>query len=339
MTLTGSLMAELKSLPTADNNCRIAVQSRVDDILRPPGALGRLDEVAVWLAGWQRSCEPDVTRPRVIIFAGDHGVASAEDVSAFPTEVTGEMVLAFEKGVATVSAMAETMGAKVKVFDVGVGCPTANLRNEPAMSEASFTAAFQAGRDAVSGLSQVDLLVVGEMGIGNTTAAAAVSAAIVGGDTQSFVGNGTGVTTEALVTKHRVVAEALARISNQLPPLEILREVGGTELAAMAGAMFEARVRPIPMILDGYIASASAVVLHALDSSLTEHMIAGHLSEEPGHTQVLDHMGMNPLLKLDLRLGEASGALLAIPIVLMACRAVTRVATFAEWFDNYGGAK
>ena len=177
-----------------------------------------------------------------------------------------------------------------------------------------------------------DLVLLGEMGIGNTTAAAAVTAAIIGGDTTTFVGRGTGVDDDAFANKVAVVSAAVERIAEVEDPLEVLREVGGAELAAIAGALAEARMRSIPVLLDGYIASTPALVLHAIDPRLTEHCLAGHGSAEPGHRRILDRLGLEPLITLELRLGEASGAMAAVPLVKMACAAVTEVPTFAEWF-------
>lgn len=327
---TDSLLAELARSHAADGVARAGVQARVDDILRPAGAMARLDEVAVWIAGWQRTVTPAVTAPAAVIFAADHGV-TVEGVSAYPAEVTGAMLAAFDAAKASVSALASVAGATVLAIDVGVGNPTGNLRIEAALSTERFASCFAAGREAVADL-ECDLLIVGEMGIGNTTAAAAVCAAILGPNAAPFVGRGTGVDDEALANKAAVVSDAVQRISTVTDPLEILREVGGAELVAMAGALFEARVRSVPVLLDGYIATSPALVLHAIDTRLIDHCWAGHCSAEPGHTVVLDHLGHEPLLTLDMRLGEASGAMAAVPLVKMACALVTDVPTFAEWF-------
>ena len=330
MVTAEQLVSEVDEATSADEEARTAVKARVDDILRPAGAFARLDAVAVHMAAWQRTTCPKVEQPAALIFAADHGVAS-DGVSAYPAEVTAAMLAAFEAQSATVSALASIAGAEVRAIDVGVGRPTANLRTEAALSPERFAEAFAAGRNAVGELS-TDLLVLGEMGIGNTTAAAAVTATILGGDTATFVGRGTGVDDEGYANKVAVVVEAVARIADVADPLEILREVGGAELVAIAGALVEARVRSVPVLLDGYIASAPALVLHAIDQRLTEHMLAGHGSAEPGHRHVLDQLGLEPLIALDLRLGEASGAMAAVPLVKMACTAVTEVPTFAEWF-------
>ena len=329
---TAELRDELEMMPPRDDQSSAALRDRVDDILRPKGAFERLDEVAVHMAAWQRSSSPGVEQPAAVIFAADHGVA-ADGVSAYPSEVTAAMLAAFEAKKATVSALAVVAGATVSAIDVGVGRPTANLRTEAALSHERFVEAFAAGRTAVGELD-TDLLVLGEMGIGNTTAAAAVTAALVGGEPAEFVGRGTGVDDAAYSHKVSVVAEAVARIWEVSDPLEILREVGGAELMAIAGALVEARSRSLPVLLDGYIASAPALALHVIDPRLTQHCLAGHASAEPGHQRILDRLGLEPLLTLDLRLGEASGAMAAVPLIKMACAAVTEVPTFAEWFGS-----
>lgn len=329
------LWAALDGLPPADEEASASVAARAADILRPAGALARLDAVAVWLAGWQRTPRPDVVHPAAVIFAGDHGVA-ADGVSAYPPEVTGAMTAAFARGVATINALADAARADVRVVDVGVGRPTANLRHEPALDEASFAACIDSGRAAVAELD-ADLLVVGEMGIGNTTAAAAVCACILGGEADGWVGRGTGVDERGRQAKVAAVADAQARTSGISDPLELLRHAGGSELAAMAGALVEARRRSIPVVLDGFVVGAAALALHAARPGALDHCVAGHVSAEPGHRRLLAHLGMEPLLDLGMRLGEGSGAMLAVPLVRMAARAVVEVATFAEWFGAVPG--
>lgn len=328
--MSSPLLEEFAAAPIADAASQRAVQARVDDILRPAGATARLDEVAVWLAGWQRTRSPQVTKPAAVIFAADHGVV-AEGVSAYPAEVTAAMLAAFNASKASVSALAAVAGATVTAVDVGVAKPTGNIRVEPALSQQRFDECFAIGRSTVAEID-TDLLIVGEMGIGNTTAAAAVSAALLGAEASPFVGRGTGVTNDAMGNKASVVADALARIAGQTDPLEILREVGGSELVAMAGALFEARMRSIPVLLDGYIATSPALALHSIGQDLIANCWAGHCSAEPGHHLVLTHLQRTPLLSLDMRLGEASGAMAAVPLVQMACALVTEVPTFAEWF-------
>ncbi len=320
------------TLPSPDGDAVAAVDARIADILRPPGALRRLDEIASWLAGWQRTNHPTVTSPHGLIFAADHGVVE-EGVSAFPADVTRSMLAAFDASRASISALAKVAGATITAIDVGVGDPTGNIRNEAAMSHERFEAVFARGRAAVRALD-TDLLILGEMGIGNTTVAAAVSMAIVGGTADGFVGRGTGVDDATYATKIGVVVEAITRMGESAEPLEILRQVGGAELVAIAGAILEARLRSIPILLDGYIATSPALVLHAIDPNLIAHCRAGHCSAEPGHRRVLNRIDLDPLLTLDMALGEGSGAMAAVPLVKMACALVTDVATFAEWFGD-----
>jgi nicotinate-nucleotide--dimethylbenzimidazole phosphoribosyltransferase len=317
---------------------RAAVQARVNDILRPAGALARLDELAVWVAGWQRTTNPSIDKPVALIFAGDHGV-SADGVSAYPIEVTGAMLEAFNQSKASISAMAAVAGATVHAVDVGVGLPTANIRTDPAMDHERLAASVAAGRAAVAEQVDgggIDLLIVGEMGIGNTTAAAAISCALLERLPQEVVGIGTGIPSDRLARKVAIVGQAVTRAAaadaDITNPSETLRHLGGTEVAAMTGALLEARARSIPVLLDGYVTSAAALVLHSIDPRLTEHIRAGHRSAEPGHRLVLERLGLEPLIELDLRLGEASGAMAALPLVQMACKLVTDVATFTEWF-------
>ncbi len=318
----------LRDLPAPDRTPAEAVAARGAANLRPAGAFARLEAAAAWLAGWQATTEPRVERPRVIVFGADHGVA-AEGVSAYPAEVTGLMVQAIGKGAATVSALARQAGAELVFVDVGVGAPTGNIRTEDAMTPEDFDAAVQAGVDAVEA-ADADLLVVGEIGIGNTTPAAAVTAAILGGDPTSWVGPGTGVEGEALAGKRAVVADAVARVG-PVDPMEALRRLGGKELAAMAGATVAARHRRLPMLLDGFIATAAVLPLERQQAGALDHCLAGHSSAEPGHQGQLDAIGKRPLLSLDLRLGEGSGAVAAIPLLQMACAAVVDVATFEEF--------
>ena len=328
------LTDDLAGLAAPCRDSVTAVEARVAEILRPPGALARLDAMAVWLAGWQRTATPAVTSPAALIFAGDHGV-TADGVSAYPADVTGAMLAAFGQDKASISAMARVAGASVRAVDVGVGRPTANIKDEPAMDEARFNACFEIGRQEVRDLD-TDLLILGEMGIGNTTAAAAVCSMLLDTPAADMVGPGTGVTGDALANKRAVVDQAVTRARSagvsRDQPLETLRHLGGTELVAMAGAMFEARTRSIAILLDGYITSSAALALHLVDARLTENIRAGHGSAEPGHRLVLDALGMDPLLTLDFHLGEASGAMAALPLVKMGCELVTAVPTFGEWF-------
>jgi nicotinate-nucleotide--dimethylbenzimidazole phosphoribosyltransferase len=324
------LADSLETMPDGDRASGDAVRARAADILRPAGALARLDEVAAWVAEWQRSSNPAVRRPAALIFASDHGVAAA-GVSKYPVDVTAAMLAAYRAGKSTVSAFAAIAGATVDAIDVGVGRPTGDIRFEPAMSAERFEEASAAGRLAVEHLD-ADLLVLGEMGIGNTTAAAAVAAALIGGDVDAWVGRGTGVDDDGLARKRKAVALAVERVAGVLDPLEVLRELGGAEFVAIAAAIVAARSRNLPVLLDGYVVTASALPLTYGLLSALDHCMVGHCSSEPGHRSLLERLGKQPLLDLGMRLGEGSGAMAAVPLVAMACAGVTEVPTFGEWF-------
>jgi nicotinate-nucleotide--dimethylbenzimidazole phosphoribosyltransferase len=326
----------LANLSAGDADSGAAVRARADDILRPAGALARFDDLAVWVAEWQRTATPAVRKPAALIFAADHGVAAA-GVSKYPIEVTGAMLAAYRAGKSTVSAFAAVAGASVDAIDVGVGRPTGDIRVEPALDQARFDECVEAARAAVDALD-ADLLVIGEMGIGNTTAAAAVAAAISAstaghtGDPVEWVGRGTGVDDESFRRKQDAVIAATQRIAGERDPLEILRQVGGAELVAMAAAVVAARQRNLPVLLDGYVVTASALPLAVVNPSALDHCQVGHVSAEPGHRMLVDRLGKRPLLDLHMRLGEGSGAMAAVPLVAMACAGITEVPTFTEWF-------
>jgi nicotinate-nucleotide--dimethylbenzimidazole phosphoribosyltransferase len=326
--IDGEVMPLLGNLPSPDAAASAAVQERASLVLRPVGALASLDEVAAWLAGWQRTSSPAVERPAAIVFVADHGVAE-EGVSAYPQSVTEAMLHALREGVATASVMASQVNATLEIVDVGVGRPTANLRREPALTVERFVDCFEAGRAAVRGLD-CDLLVLGEMGIGNTTAAAAVCAALFGLRAEDWTGRGTGIDNVGLERKIEVMESARRRVGD-VAPFEALRQLGGSELAAIAGAALEARQASIPVVLDGFVVTAAVAPLFLARRQALEHCIAGHCSSEPGHRLLLEKLGMRALIDLDLHLGEGSGALAAVPLIRLAAAAVTDVATFDEW--------
>ncbi|MCU1500778.1 MAG: cobT [Ilumatobacteraceae bacterium] len=324
------LTSALTSLPAGDDAAAEAVRLRASDILRPAGALARFDEVAVWVARWQETSRPAVTRPSAVIFAADHGVTAA-GVSKYPVDVTAAMLAAYRAGKSTVTAFAHVAGATVAAIDVGVGRPTGDIRFEAAMDQARFDEAVEAGRAAVEDLD-ADLLVLGEMGIGNTTAAAAVAAALGGGEVAAWVGRGTGVDDAGLARKRDAVRQSIDRVAGVLDPLEVLRELGGAELVAMAAAIVAARHRKLPVLIDGYVVTAAAWPLLLSAPGALDHCLVGHCSSEPGHRRLLERLGKQPLLDLEMRLGEGSGAMAAVPLVAMACAGVTEVPTFGEWF-------
>ena len=313
-----------------DGSARGSVRARADAVLRPTGALSRLDEIAVWLAGWQRTSSPSVQRPSTVVFAADHGVALA-GISAYPPETTKGMLAALEAGVATANVMSRAVGATFSIVDVGVGQPTGDIRTEAALTLERFAACVDAGVDAVRRAHEggTDLLVLGEMGIANTTAAAAVCLALFGGEADDWTGRGTGIDDFTLAFKLRTVAAAGGR-ARGLAPIDILREAGGAELVSIAAAVAEARRRSIPVVLDGFVVGAAVAPLHVANARALDHCVAGHRSGEQGHRLLLERLAMAPLVDLGLRLGEASGALLAVPLIRLAAAAVTDVATFQE---------
>jgi nicotinate-nucleotide--dimethylbenzimidazole phosphoribosyltransferase len=318
--------AVLDRLPAPDAAATAAAAARNGQLTKPPGALGRLEALALWLAGWQGTDKPTASRPQIAIFAGNHGVA-ARGVSAFPAEVTAQMVANFAHGGAAINQLARAFGAKLEVHALDLDRPTADFTAGPAMSEAEVVAALRTGWDAVD--PGADLFVAGEMGIGNTTVAAALAAALFGGE--GWAGRGTGVDDAGLARKAAVVAEGLALHAGVLDdPLQVLRCLGGREIAAMTGAIARARVERVPVILDGFITCAAAAVLACAVPGALDHCVAGHVSAEGAHGRLLAHLGLEPLLSLGLRLGEGSGAALAIGVVQGAVACHSGMATFAE---------
>lgn len=322
------IRTRLEAAASPDKAARQAAEGRNAVLTKPPGALGRLEEIAIWYASWRGDARPTIKAPQVLVFAGNHGVA-ARGVSAFPPEVTVQMVANFEAGGAAINQLSDLAGAKMSVHAIDLDQPTADFTQGPAMDEAAFMAAFNTGWDAVEAGS--DLLVVGEMGIGNTTSAAAIAHALYGGKPAEWTGRGTGVDEDGVALKAQVVADGIAaNASAANDPLEALRCLGGREIAAMAGAMARARVEGIPVILDGFICTAAAAVLHRTAKGALDHAIAGHASAEQAHTRMLEHLGKVPLLALDLRLGEGSGAALAIQVLKGALACHSGMASFAE---------
>ncbi len=311
-----------------DAAANAAAQERNSQLTKPPRALGRLEDLAIWYGGWRGTGRPEILAPQVIVFAGNHGV-TAQGVSAFPAEVTVQMVANFEHGGAAINQLARAAGAKMDVHALDLDRPTADFTQSPAMNDADCLAALQTGWRAVD--ENADLLVVGEMGIGNTTAAAAICAALYGGDVADWTGRGTGVDDAGLQVKTRVVAEGVA-LHTQTPHdgIDILARLGGREVAAMAGAIAAARSRNIPVILDGFICCAAAACLQEISKGALDHTVAGHQSAEAAHSVLLQKLGKEPLLSLGLRLGEGSGGALAINILKSAVACHSGMATFAE---------
>jgi nicotinate-nucleotide--dimethylbenzimidazole phosphoribosyltransferase len=317
----------MKILPMTDADAVAGAQARNGQLTKPPGALGRLEDLAIWYAGWRGTDRPSLNAPQIIVFAGNHGVA-AKGVSAFPPEVTEQMVLNFQHGGAAINQLAKTFGAKMDVHALSLDTPTADFTQCPAMTEAEVCAAIQSGWDAVD--ANTDLLVTGEMGIGNTTSAAAIGTALLGGNAADWTGRGTGVEGAVLQAKTDVVAAGVALHGGKGDGLDVLAALGGRELAAMAGAILRARSLRIPVILDGFICTAAATCLHVTQDGVLDHTVAGHQSDERAHARMLEALGKAPLLQLGLRLGEASGGALAIGVLQGAIACHSGMATFAE---------
>ncbi|WP_422029709.1 nicotinate-nucleotide--dimethylbenzimidazole phosphoribosyltransferase [Roseovarius sp.] len=318
----------LQDLPEEDAAARAAAQERNGQLTKPPGALGRLEDLAAWYCAWRGDAKPVISRPQVIVFAGNHGV-TAQGISAFPADVTAQMVANFEAGGAAINQLANAFGARMDVHALELERPTADFTQGPAMAAEEFVAALKTGWEAVD--PEADLLVVGEMGIGNTTAAAAMALALYGGEAGDWTGRGTGVSDEALRLKADVVARAVAANAGcGADGLEVLRCLGGREIAAMAGAMVRARGLRIPVILDGFICTAAAACLAVTRKGALDHAVAGHVSAEAAHPALLERLGKEPLLAMGMRLGEGSGGALAIGVLKGAVACHSGMATFAE---------
>ncbi len=315
-------------LPGPEESATEAVWNRQDQLTKPPRSLGRLEELVAWLATWQRLPRPRLDRVKVLVFAGSHGV-TARGVSAFPAEVTAQMVSNFTAGGAAINQLARAVGAELSVIPISVEKPTADFTAAPAMSDEEFLAAVNAGYAAVE--PNTDLVCVGEMGIGNTTAAAALCCGLFGGPAGNWTGRGTGVDDEGLARKTMVVAEAVALHADAgSDPLEIARRLGGRELAAILGAALACRHRHVPLMVDGYVATAAVAPLAKLNRKGLAHAMAGHVSAEAAHGRLLMALGLDPILDLNMRLGEASGACLAVSILRGALACFDGMATFAD---------
>lgn len=318
----------LAELPAPNADAIAAARARQAELTKPAGSLGRLEDVAVFMAGWQGRERPRVEHGRVAIFAGNHGV-TRHGVSAFPAEVTAQMVGNFEAGGAAINQLARAAGLALTVVALELDRPTGDFTCEPALSEANCLAALSAGAAVVE--PGRDLLVVGEMGIGNSTSAAALCARSFGGAASDWVGPGTGLDMAGVGRKAEVIERALAfHAVAPVGAFETLRRVGGRELAAIAGAVLAARLARVPVLLDGFISCASIASLAAQNPGIVDHCLAGHCSTEPGHARLLSRLGLDPLLTLGMRLGEGSGAAVAASIVRAALAAHDGMATFAE---------
>ena len=322
------LRAACRDLPAGDAAGADAALRRQSILTKPLGSLGRLEELAVWLARWRGRPVPALKRVSVLVFAGNHGV-TAQGVSAFPQAVTSQMVANFSAGGAAINQLAKVAGAELDVVPIDIDRPTADFTQAAAMTDAEFLAAIDAGYRAVK--PDADLMAIGEMGIGNTTVAAALCMALLGGDAADWVGRGTGVDDDGLLRKRAAVEAGVHRHAGDgADALRMAAALGGRELAAIAGAVLAARMHRIPVLLDGFVATAAVLPLWRVNDAVLDHCRAAHVSAESGHRRLLAALGMKPLLDLDMRLGEASAATLAVLLVRAALACHAGMATFAE---------
>ena len=318
----------MAALPGPDQAAAAEAAEREACLTKPAGALGRLEELSAWMATWQGAHPPRADNPLVCVFAGNHGVA-ARGVSAYPASVTAQMVANFEAGGAAINQICAVVGARLKIIPLALDEPTADFTVGAAMDEAACAEAIAAGMAALD--DDADILCLGEMGIANTTSAAALACALFGGSAAEWVGRGTGVDEDGVLRKIAAVEAAMAFHGEALAdPWEALRRVGGRELAAIAGAVLAARLKRVPVLLDGYVCSAAAAVLAAADESGLDHCQLAHLSVEPGHRRLARKLNKTPLLDLAMRLGEGTGAALAVGLLRAAVQAHNGMATFAD---------
>jgi nicotinate-nucleotide--dimethylbenzimidazole phosphoribosyltransferase len=341
-------VTEFAPITAPDAGAAAAARTRQDSLTKPAGALGRLEDLSVWVAGCQAACPPrQFERSRVVVFAGDHGVAKA-GVSAYPPEVTAQMIANFDAGGAAINVLAGMAGATVRVVDIAVDCDkplsaqigaykvrrgSGNIAVEDALTAEETAAAVQAGRaiadEEVDG--GADLLIAGDMGIGNTTPATVLIAALTDSEPVAVIGRGTGIDDAGWVRKTAAVRDALFRARGLLAdPLALLRAGGGADLAAIAGFCAQAAVRRTPVLLDGMVVTAAALVAERLAPGARQWWQAGHRSTEPAHDVALTKLGLEPIVDLRMRLGEGTGAVLALPVVRAAVATLAEMATFTE---------
>lgn len=313
-------------LPPPDAEAMEAVRARNAALAKPAGGLGRLEDIAVWLAGWQGSARPAVTRPVVVVFAGNHGV-TAQGVSPCPQAMTAEAVANLSAGGGATNQICATFDVGLKVFELALPVQTADITLGAAMEEKDCAATMAFGMEALAG--GTDLIGLGDLGVGGTTPAAAVLAALAGGAVKDWLSHGLGADEAVQARKGAAVATALALHGPHLSdPLEVLRRLGGREMAAMAGAILAARLQRIPVVLDGIVAAAAATVLHALHPAAIDHCLAGHVTDG-AHARALARLGLKPVLSLDLAMGEGAGAALAMGMIRAAVACHVDMATSA----------
>lgn len=314
-------------MKTFDPAAAQAARERQSQLTKPPGSLGVLETLAEFMAGWQGRPDPRLSHAQALVFAGNHGVC-ARGINPFPVQVTALMVRNFQQGGAAINQISRVAGADLSVVALELDRPTGDFTTGHAMTEAEVRAAMQSGAAAVD--PAADLLILGEMGIGNSTVAAVQAAAVYGGAGADWVGPGTGAQGEMLALKARVVDEGLARHAAARRTVDTLAAYGGREQAAICGAILRARELGMPVMLDGFICCAAAAVLTRDDPAALDHCLAGHVSAEPGHRKLLAAMEKQPILALDMRLGEGSGAAVALMVLRAALECHNGMATFAE---------
>jgi nicotinate-nucleotide--dimethylbenzimidazole phosphoribosyltransferase len=334
------------TIPALDRETGKRVAEYIDTLTKPPGSLGRLEELAIELASMTGEPFPEISRPGVIVFAADHGV-TAEGVSAFPQEVTEQMVQNFLNGGAAINVFSKQIYAHLQVVDIGVVSDiegeglvrqkvrygTANFCEEDAMSKEEAIQAIQIGYKQGEEIIQkgAKCLILGEMGIGNTTTSSAILAAISGKSLETLVGRGTGISAETMIHKQQVIEKALLeRKPDVSDPIDILSKIGGLEIAGITGAMLAAASSRIPILVDGFICTTAALLAKMMSQRAADYMIIGHRSEEPGHEAAIQLLGKKPLVNLGLRLGEGSGAAVAFPILQSATLMLREMATFTS---------
>jgi nicotinate-nucleotide--dimethylbenzimidazole phosphoribosyltransferase len=323
-----AIRALLHELPQGNDAAAAAILHRQSRLTKPQGSLGRLEELVAWLGRWQGRASPRLEKVEVLVFAGNHGVV-AQGVSAYPASVTTQMVANFEAGGAAINQICKTVDASLRVIALKLDEPTADFTAGPAMSEAEFVEVVSIGFDAVS--PGADLVCLGEMGIGNTTSASALAASLYGGGAARWAGRGTGVDEGGLARKRVVIDAGLERHRAQFSdPLGAAMALGGRELAAILGATLAARRHSIPVLLDGFASTAAAAPLASLDRTALDHARIAHCSAEAGHRALCEELSMRPILDLDMRLGEATGAALVVSLLRAALACHLGMATFEE---------
>jgi nicotinate-nucleotide--dimethylbenzimidazole phosphoribosyltransferase len=322
------IRALLAHLPQGDDDAATAIAERQSRLTKPQGSLGRLEELVAWLGRWQGRELPSLDEVSVLVFAGNHGVVT-RGVSAYPASVTAQMVANFERGGAAINQICKTVGATLRVIPLKLDAPTADFTQSEAMSETEFAEAVATGYDAVP--PHADLVCLGEMGIGNTTAASALVAALLGGGGERWAGRGTGLDDAGLARKRETIDTGLERHrTHHADPLVASRIFGGRELAAILGATLAARRHNIPVLLDGFVATAAAAPLARLQQGALDHAQVAHCSAEAGHRGLCAELNLSPILDLDMRLGEGSGAALSISVLRAALACHLGMATFDQ---------